>query len=282
MSSGWLMGKMFSESSLGMPALVALSGGLCWIGGSVAGKGILLFAPKLAKQFLDNASGITMASLIGGIMGAVGYGVGYSAGLSLDLLCLAFQNACSYIVNIGSDNSPYEKLTGFTCDGKRILNGVEVQLIQKESAPSDMQPFTVEYTPHENGFLVKVGHDEVFIPKDFNQFAHKDFITKLLEKTAPQLAAPEPGLFDVEEDYETPIRAPEYHEDLFSQDTANTPLMGQPVPPPQTEQALVYEDVSFTEEEMALTEEDIPDHIRNLPKPYYLWALKEFLRSQSF
>ncbi|WP_165483064.1 hypothetical protein [Legionella genomosp. 1] len=292
MSTGWMIGKMASESAVGLPVQVALSSGLCWVGGKVAGWGIMIFAPRLAKQLFENAGGISMATLMGGLMGSIGYGVGYAGGLSVDLLWIAFQNACSYIANFG-DNSPYEKLSGFTSDGKRILNGIEVQFVEQEkeiaAAVDESHSFQVACKVVDSGFVIKLNDEEVFIPRDFNQFPHKEAIARFLEqKCLP--AEPALGLFDDVVEFDPgSVPVPECERGLFSQEPFQVQdgiVMGQPVYTPQTPQAAYMAEAiiaeGLTDEDLDIPEELIPEHLRQLPKPIYLARLKEFLKTQTF
>lgn len=133
---GFLSGGMVSESTKVMSTkvqLTALIGSTLLMLGPAGPMGVALFSQVIACKLITSFCSISMAHVLGTVMGIIGQGIGMGIGLPLDAAYRLLWKACAVIG--GYYTSSPNPSTGIRIkDGASIIGGIELKLTPESEA----------------------------------------------------------------------------------------------------------------------------------------------------
>jgi hypothetical protein len=160
---GFLSGDMISNSTRLMSTkfqATALIGSTLLMLGPAGPMGVALFSQVIAGKLITGLCSVSMAHVLGTVMGIAGQGVGMAIGLPMDWVYRMVWKTMALISAYGD----YENTsTGIRiADGKTIMNGIVIEVTPLDQLPEGYEQKTIELK--EDG-KIYIDEKEVEIPE---------------------------------------------------------------------------------------------------------------------
>lgn len=181
---GFLGGELVSKSTKLMSTQLKLTAfiGASLLIGPAGPMGVTLFSQVIASKLITAFCSISLAQILGTVMGIVGQGVGMGIGLPLDAAYRLLWKACSLIGGYYGNHPNSSKLTGIRiADGVTMLSGIAIEVTAIDDLPQDFVQKLIEI--REDGKLY-VGGELVVIPETGIPL-HPEIIAELKRQLNP-------------------------------------------------------------------------------------------------
>ncbi|CAM2990747.1 hypothetical protein [Legionella worsleiensis] len=139
---GCMSGQILTDSVQGIPVkfqLTALIGSSLLMIGSAGPMGVALFSQIIACKLITTFCSISLAHILGTVMGIMGQGVGVGVGLPLDAAYNLLCKACAIISSYYSEKP--NTTTGIRIkDGAHMISGVEIKFSPDSETTPELHP----------------------------------------------------------------------------------------------------------------------------------------------
>lgn len=195
---GFLSGDMISNSTKFMSTrfqATALIGSTLLILGPAGPMGVALFSQVIAGKLISGLCSVSMAHVLGTVMGIAGQGVGIAVGLPMDWVYRMLWKTAALIAAYGNYANTS---TGIRIsDGKTVMNGILIDVTPLDELPQDYEQKVIELKDdgkiYIDGNAVEVPATGVQLPAEVLAELKAKF-KELQEETAQETTALTPSL----------------------------------------------------------------------------------------
>lgn len=195
---GFLSGDMISNSTKFMSTrfqATALIGSTLLILGPAGPMGVALFSQVIAGKLISGLCSVSMAHVLGTVMGIAGQGVGIAVGLPMDWVYRMLWKTVALIAAYGNYANTS---TGIRIsDGKTVMNGILIDVTPLDELPQDYEQKVIELKDdgkiYIDGNAVEVPATGVQLPAEVLAELKAKF-NVLQEETAQETTALTPSL----------------------------------------------------------------------------------------